>query len=126
MRTRVLIIGPEERNAAAKLTAFALTSPFTPGPGVKAPGDDPRHSMQLGDFRCVFSFTRIDGKLYRHLSVGMLDQKAPLPNPLAVQEIAHLMGFEGFLSEWRVGVMRTHISILQPMDQEPAPTVIEA
>lgn len=125
MTKRVLLLGPEQREAASRLAAFALTNVYVPGPGTTPPGDDPRHVLQLNDFRCVFSFTCVKDKFYRHLSVSVGDGST-LPNPHAFQEIARLLGFEGSIPDWQVGIMKTYVVVAQPMDHVPPPAVAEA
>lgn len=68
------------------------------GPGgfslQRPPGDDPRHVVHLNTFRCVFSVSKADGKLWKHLSVSVPGNK--YPNPFAVYTIAQEFGFTGW------------------------------
>jgi hypothetical protein len=100
---RVLLLGDPEREAAHALALFAAQpeNHYRPGPAAKPPGDDPRHCLQLNDYRCVFSFTHFDAKLYRHLSISV-PVRGSFPHEAAVEEIGHLFGFKGKLDTWHV------------------------
>ncbi len=101
---RVLLIGSAQREAAHALVEFASRDeniyrpPLTPN---WIPGLDPRYVVHLGvlgDFRCVFSVTEMDpGVLSRHLSIST---PSGYPHPVMVEEIAHLFGFTGNLTDW--------------------------
>ncbi len=103
---RVLVIGEAEKEAAAKLVAFATKpenfySPFAKQNAdavVKIPGNDPNHVLQLGDYRCVFTITITPSGKFRHLSISV-PAEDKLPNPHAVMEIAKLFGIQGTLQE---------------------------
>jgi hypothetical protein len=105
---RLLIIGNAEREAAQRLVEYASKPEniYYPGQGVRVPGNDPNHTLQLMDFRCVFSYTGMDGMVWKHLSISV-PAKGKLPSPVAVQEIAHLFGIGGTVDEW---AERGHVS----------------
>ena len=66
-------------------------------PGEAAvPGDLPEFRELVGAYRVVFTHTASveDGKLFRHLSVGLHDRSAT-PHPTPVFTIAHWLGFTG-------------------------------
>jgi hypothetical protein len=58
----------------------------------RPPGDDPRHVTHLDTYRCVFSITKAEDKLWKHLSVSVPNPNA-FPNPMATFTIAELFGF---------------------------------
>lgn len=62
------------------------------------PGDDPHHVVFIPHgFRVVFSITRADRKLWRHISISIPTEK--WPHPMACMSIAELFGFTGFCLE---------------------------
>lgn len=91
----LLVIGPEETQAARELVAFAAEEAnwYQPDLAQPPPGENPKHCLQLNDFRCVFSITKApDGSLYRHLSVSV-PTPDKFPSPEAFDLIAQLFGF---------------------------------
>jgi hypothetical protein len=93
---RPLIISNHEREAAARVVAFAKDRQhwYRPEePGEIAPGLQEGYVLNLWSYRCVFSYTFLRGQLYRHLSVSVPSPDA-LPNPVAVWTLAALFGFE--------------------------------
>ena len=107
MTLRVLIIGPEEKARAKEIATFSAQPEniYQPGPGSAPPGDRREHVAQFWDFRCVFSWTRVQSGTYRHLSVSVGDPTR-LPNPVMVDEISRLFGFTGTYSNWNVEIDR--------------------
>ncbi len=107
---RALIIGPEEREAAAKVVAYAMEPEHWYHPSLSevspVPGDNPAFRVQIPHgYRCVFTVTAHDSRRWRHLTVSV---DGPLyPSPEAVVEIAGLFGFTG------------------PADEEPLPHLSE-
>lgn len=102
---RILTIGDEERKRAAEIATFASQPEnyYIPGPKAKPPGDNPAYVAQFNDFRCVFSWTKMPDGIFRHFSISIPSTHgASFPNPVIVQEIAHLFGFKGALDTWLV------------------------
>lgn len=95
---RILVLTPDVEAAARAVVDFARRpeNHFRPlEPGATSPGDKAEHCLLLGpfrDFRCVFSFTELEGKLWRHLSISV---PTSLPNSVMCAEIAKLFEFEG-------------------------------
>jgi hypothetical protein len=102
---RALIIDEEARAKVAAVEAFADCNWYRPGMSETVPGDDPRHTITLGTYRCVFSYTLMpNGGLFRHLSVSVPSEKFP-------HQIADLFGFTGWdghssepPASWMLGV----------------------
>lgn len=109
MGLNVVILNDDARERVAKVLEFASKPEnfYLPhGGSPKPPGDIPAHVVQLGDFRCVFSLTKVaQEKLFRHLSVSVpSNERAPrLPNPMMVAEVARLFGFQGPEQSWHIG-----------------------
>jgi hypothetical protein len=91
---RPLIIDEEARAKVAAVEEFAYSNWYRPGQSELVPGDDPRHTVQLSTYRCVFSYTKMPSGLFRHLSISVPSEK--YPNPFAVYAIADLFGFTGW------------------------------
>lgn len=91
---RALIIDEETRAKVSAVEEFADSNWYRPGRSETVPGDDPRHTVMLNTYRCVFSYTAMRGALFRHLSVSVPSDK--FPNPIAVYAIAELFGFTGW------------------------------
>lgn len=91
---RPLIIDAEAKAKAARVIAHAAAHPFHPGVG-PTPGDDPRFVAHLNTYRCVFTFTHAEGKVFRHLSVS-IPSAGLFPHPAAILTIATLFGFTGW------------------------------
>jgi hypothetical protein len=91
---RALIIDDDVRARAAEVVAHAEANPFRP-PYATAPGDDPKLTLQIGTYRCVFSRTIMGDVEFRHLSVSV--PGGLYPGPEAVFLIAaDLFGFTGW------------------------------
>ena len=126
---RVLILGPKERQTIQRLVAYAQERDnwydldATAG---KVPGEDPMHVAHIPDgFRCVFTISRKDGELLRHLSVSVPSEN--YPSPEACVELGKAFGFtassdslnvqERMLKDgWIVGLHQTEhcVVIVQP------------
>ena len=89
---RPLIIDDKAKTEANRVIAYAMDHPYHPGQPV--PGDNPNFVAQLGTYRCVFTFTHISGKVFRHLSISVPSEK--YSNPIAAFMIADLFGFTGW------------------------------
>jgi hypothetical protein len=92
---RALIIGPDEKQAIARVVAYATDREhwYCFAPGAAVPGDSPEYVAHVPDgFRCVFTLTLTQGKVYRHLSVSVngVDR---LPSPEACVALAIEFGF---------------------------------
>jgi hypothetical protein len=122
MALRILIIGPPELEAIARVVDFAsrpenLYRPLDPTP--KTPGNDPGYMLHLGDFRIVYSLTQSNTvTIFRHLSVSVPNSEM-LPHPAAVEAIMERFGFAGGLNNCEViGHPAEHcITVGQPIDQ---------
>jgi hypothetical protein len=122
MSLRVLLIGPPELEAIARVVAYAsrpehLYRPFEPAP--VTPGDDPGYVLHLGDFRIVYSHTRSKDKtVFRHLSVSVPNPEK-LPAPAAVEVIMQHFGFVGGLanSDVLAHPVEHCIIVAQPVEQ---------
>jgi hypothetical protein len=103
---RALTIDQEAQDKVNRLVAFATQPknfyrPFAGDPPPSPPGNDHRHTTLLDTFRCVFSISVDEaGKLYRHLSISIPGGK--YPNPVAVEAIGAMFGFEGSLLDWQI------------------------
>ena len=96
---RPFIIDDETRAQVAKIVAYAQSHWYRPGRNAPPPGDDPRHTVTFAfGYRCVFSFTFTNGRLFRHLSVSVPSEH--YPNEITFFAIAELFGFTG----WSVNV----------------------
>jgi hypothetical protein len=101
MTIRVLIIDDRARAGAARVVEYASRPEnlYVPGPGAKIPGDDPGHVLRLGDYRMVFSLTKVTtGEVYRHFSMSV-PAKSKFPHPVVVDEVLELFGFVGGLKK---------------------------
>ena len=89
---RVLIIGPDEKAAIAKVVAYAMEPSHFHKIGGPIPGDNPAFVADIPDgFRGVFTLTQHGGKLFRHLTVSVTGGK--FPSPEACVLIAKEYGF---------------------------------
>jgi hypothetical protein len=112
-------LGAAERRAASVLRSFAEDSANVWQPGQKAPGNDPRHVLRLGDMRCVFSVSKAGTRLYRHLTISV-SNRTRLPNPSLVEEVGHLLGFDGSLTDWFVSDGGGLIILIQEIQKTAA------
>jgi len=91
---RALLIDDAAKAKVARVVAHAMSHIYVPRRS-PIPGDDPNFVVNLDTYRCVFTFTRIDGKLYRHLTIS-IPRPNIYPNPIAAFHIAVLFGFTGY------------------------------
>ncbi len=77
---------------------------YWPGPGVRAPGDDPRFVFRSGNYTFVFSLTVTSNGMLRHLSVST-SKSGMIPQPVVVWTAAHLLGFTGATSKAPTGAV---------------------
>jgi hypothetical protein len=94
---RALLIDNSTRQKCQKIMAYSESHIYDlANPGV-IPGDNPRQTVHLNSYRCVFSITKdFEGRLFRHLSISVSTAGEKYPNPYAVAEIAQLFGFTGW------------------------------
>lgn len=90
---RPLVIDEGAKLAVKQVLNYAVDHPYEPPD--QPPGDNPNHVCHLNTYRCVFSFTKVGGVIYRDLSVSVPAQ-GKYPNPYAVYAIAELFGFTGW------------------------------
>jgi hypothetical protein len=109
MTLRPLIIDETVKSRVREIVAFAEKNLYYPGKSETIPGNDPRHTVNLLSYRCVFSLT-VDpaGDVFRHLSVSIPDKN--YPHPYVFFAIAELFGFTGWdgrslkpPSDWAIG-----------------------
>lgn len=106
--SRVLVIDDEAKAKVAQVVEYAnqpgkIYNPFDPAHVI--PSTDENHVVFLNTFRCVFSITKADSEVYRHLSISVPGED--YPNPHAVFEICKLFGFTGnslFPTTWTLKV----------------------
>ena len=92
---RLLVIRDEQRKQIKKVLEYAEQHHYYPqNEDAVVPGEDPNLVIFLNTFRVVFSYTHADGCIFRHISIGLPGNK--LPNPVAVNIIAHSFGFTGW------------------------------
>lgn len=123
----VLLMGPELREAVARVRAHAehRGNWYEPCVGSVVPGDTPVHTVRSGTIKAVFTWTLTqDTRILRHLSVSTATGGAETyPAPLAVFTIAHLFGFTGAQADdnglvhsspkhWTVGGVRAEQCIM--------------
>lgn len=95
-----MMIGPEQRKQIEQAIAYAKDHFFVIDDNMPVgppPGSDFHHVVFIPvGYRCVFSFTLVDGKdLFRQLSVS-IDKIGLYPSPQSVFEIATEFGFIGY------------------------------
>jgi hypothetical protein len=91
---RALVIDDENKSAATRVVEFASRREnyFIPGKTEFVPGDRDEYVAMLGTYRCVFTVTLSNDRMYRHLSISIPEK---LPNPIAAFTIARMFGFTG-------------------------------
>lgn len=92
---RALIIGPDTKEQAQRVMAYARKHIYHPSDD-SVPGDDERFVLHCFDgYKCVFTYTQHPKKsnLFRHLSVSV--DGPNYPSPEAVFAIAELFEFTG-------------------------------
>jgi len=82
------------RSKIALLVSYAQEHHYHPGVD-PTPGDNPKFVLNLGAYRCVFTFTESHGRLWKHLSVS-IPRKGKFPNPAAAFTLATEFGFTGW------------------------------
>lgn len=75
------------------------------------PGDDPRHVLYASPYRVVFSFTRLQGALYRHLSISCAGGERKPSHTVAIA-FANAFGFDGHPADWNGGLVEGNVGIL--------------
>lgn len=91
---RPLFIDDEARAEVARVVSHAMDHPFYPGRSA-TPGDDPHFVALLNTYRTVFTFTHIDDRVYRHLTISV-PVTGKYAHPVAAFTIASLFGFTGY------------------------------
>lgn len=91
------------KRAAARVVDYAERHHYIPGESAQPPGDDPHYVLKADfGYRCVFSYTVMQGRKFRDLSVSIGGESSPHPNakfphPYAFYTIAaDLFGFTGW------------------------------
>jgi hypothetical protein len=96
---RPLFIGAQERASVRGLVVYAAEPKRWYRPEqAKVPGNDPAFCLHLWTYRCVFSFSVIDGDLLRHLSISV--PSTGMPSPIAAFTLAELFGFTGWTGSY--------------------------
>lgn len=92
---RILTLSDEVKEKAAALAEFASRREnwYFGGESDFVPGDNPDYVLRMNDYRCVFTYTLADSKLYRHLTISVPGKN--YPHPAAVLTVAHMFGFTG-------------------------------
>jgi hypothetical protein len=93
MSLRPLLIDDAARAQVTKVVSYAMDHPWHPSESV--PGDNPNHVAVLNTYRCVFTFTHVSDRVFRHLSISV-PQPGKFANPAAAFHIAELFGFTGY------------------------------
>lgn len=96
---RALMIDDDVRARAAEVVAHAEANPYRP-PYATAPGDDPKLTLQIDTYRCVFSRTVMGDVEFRHLSVSVPGGLYPWPGAVFLIA-ADLFGFTGWDKDGR-------------------------
>lgn len=91
---RALLIDDQVKAVVNKVVDYAQSHPFYLPAGGQLPGDNPNYVAHLMTYRCVFTFTRVKGETWRHLSISVPSEN--YPNPYAAYTIAELFGFTGW------------------------------
>jgi len=93
---RALHIDEDAKRRVARVLKYARCPEnfFEPGKTVLIPGNDGNLQVHLNTYRCVFSYTKCDGKLWRHLSISV--PGGLFPNIFAGFTIAEMFGFTGW------------------------------
>lgn len=91
----VFILSPDIKESFSRLVEYAEQEQhwYIPGKGQTPPGNNPKHVMNVGTIRLVFSWTVMDG-LFRHLSISTTSSR-DYPDPRIVWTVAHYCGFTG-------------------------------
>jgi hypothetical protein len=99
---RPLLIDDAARAEVARVVAYAMDHPYFPNRPIDIasgasliPGDDPGHVANLSTYRCVFTFTHLNDRVHRHLTISV-PRPGMYPNMIAAFMIAELFGFTGY------------------------------
>lgn len=92
-RVRALIIDAEARVRISRVLDYAEEHHYHPDTD-PIPGDNEEFVCTLRTFRCVFTYTVMRGRVWRHLSISIPSKN--YPHPLAVFTIATEFGFTGW------------------------------
>jgi hypothetical protein len=113
---RALVLDDEAIQKVAQVMAYARQHVFYPDSATYVPGDNPEHVCELNTYRCVFTYTNTDSKLYRHLSISIPSKD--YPSPEAVCAIAGLFEFTG--ADQPIGErLRSGDWLMHMVEQEP-------
>lgn len=95
MKLRPLVIDDRARAEAQRVLDYAGRHHYTPYRD-PVPGDNPAFVAHFGTYRAVFTYTRSQGGVWRHLSISIPAPRNKYPNPAAAFTIAELFGFTGW------------------------------
>lgn len=93
---RMLDMSEENRKQVQSLKDFAEKpeNRFVVGESSFVPGDRSEYVRYLNNYRCVFTLTEHEGRVFRHLSMSVPTPNM-LPNKIAAFTIATWFGFTG-------------------------------
>ena len=91
---RPLLIDDEAHSKIAKVLKYAEDYPYDPDIHKTPPDDNEKYVCELGTYRCVFTYTHLEGNVSRHLSISVPGTK--YPNVAAILMIATEFGFTGW------------------------------
>jgi hypothetical protein len=127
----VLVIDDAAIRKVREVLEYAEAHPYRPGD--KTPGDAVGHVAFLNRYRVVFTFTHVEGIVFRHITISM-PERGKFPHPIAAFTIAVVFGFTGWSTEmgeqapkdWRIGIneLDNCITIVQPMRSDVAKSEI--
>lgn len=86
----LLLDGDLTRKRVDEIRAYAEREENYHRIGGYAPGGNPEHVLEVGTVRVVFSVTKTEEGLYRHLSIS---NKTRYPHPTAVWYACEMFGF---------------------------------
>ncbi|HTV24206.1 MAG TPA: hypothetical protein VMG12_36185 [Polyangiaceae bacterium] len=103
---------------------------YWPGPGARAPSDDPRCVFHSGHYTFVFSLTVTATGMQRQLSVST-SKPGMIPQPIVVWTAADLLGFTGATAKAPTGAVTApaddwlvHESAVGLVVQQPDPASV--
>jgi len=112
---KALIFDETNKQKVEKLLEFANRPEnyYVIGTTSFIPGDRPEYVAQINDYRCVFTMTKDEGLIYRHLSISV-PVPGRLPHPIAAFTMATWFGFTGAImnkdvamepgKDWQIGL----------------------
>jgi hypothetical protein len=118
---RALVIDETAMVEVTRVLGFAnkRENYFVPGNTPFVPGDRDEYVAMLGTYRCVFTVTLMNDRMYRHLSISIPEK---LPNPIAAFTIARMFGFTGGSvddevvtepsEEWQIGLDEKRVVVV--------------